>query len=134
MNKTLAKISKTGKSVLRLIKAVGPLLISQSQKTSELFAEHQLRLAKVDVAKKFMLKEVESLSRLRGNLREKFYDSNNDEERIRLKRDIEETEREIRHLNIVSNALDQLPSPQNDEEGSVLESEAEQQVTPHCDG
>lgn len=45
MNKSLAKITETGKSILRIIKAVGPLLISQSKKASEAFAEHQFRLA-----------------------------------------------------------------------------------------
>jgi len=131
MNNKLAKISESGKSVLRICKAIGPLVISQTEKASELFAKHQFRLAKVDVAKEFMLKEVESLSRVRGILREKYYASNDDEERIRLRRDIEETECEIRRLDIVSNALDFLPDQQIDEKSSDLEFLADQQITPH---
>ena len=120
MNNPLAKITETGKSALRIIRAVGPLLISQSSKASESFAEHQLRLAKVDVAKEFMLKEVESLAEVRNNLREKFYESTA-EERIRIKRDVEETEREIRRLNIFSNALEQLPAPKKDDTEAASE-------------
>lgn len=124
MNKSLAKITETGKSALRIINAVGPLIISQSNKASEAFAEHQLRLAQVDVAKEYMMKEVESLSEVRKNLRNKFYEVDV-EERIRLRRDIDETEREIRRLNIVSSAIEQLPPPQSNENASEDKPEIE---------
>lgn len=127
MNNPLEKITETGKSALRIIKAVGPLLISQSKKASESFSEHQFRLAKVDVAKEFMLKEVESISEARNHLREKFYDANI-EDRINIKRDIEETEREIRRLNLVSNALDQLPPPETSERKTEPDLEAEEET------
>lgn len=78
-----------------------------------------------------MLKEVESLSEVRNNLRNKFYDADA-EERIRLKRDIDETEREIRRLNIVSSALEQLPPPQSNEDTSEDKTEIEKpNITPH---
>lgn len=131
MNKSLAKITETGKSALRIIKAVGPLMISQSKIASEAFAEHQLRMAQVDVAKEYMLKEVESLSEIRKNLRNKFYNVESDE-RLRLRRDIEDTEKEIRRLNIVSSALDQLPPPNSNENTSTSDAEAEKpSITPH---
>lgn len=124
MNDKLAKITQTGQSALRIIKAVGPFLISQSKEVSESFAEHQLRLAKVDAAKTFILNEVNSLSDIRNNLREKFYAASV-EERFRLKRDLEGTEREIRRLNIISDAMDQLPPPQGDTDASQPETEQE---------
>lgn len=133
MNNPLAKITETGKSALRIIKAVGPLLISQSKEVSEAFAEHQLRLAEVDAARAFMLKEAESLAELRKNLRNSFYDSST-EERIRIKRDIEETDKEIRRLNIVSNALSRLPAPKIDENGNEAagdSSSVKSDISPH---
>lgn len=131
MNNALATITETGKSALRIIKAVGPLLISQSKKASESFAEHRLRLAKVDAARTFMLNEVESLSEIRNNLRKTFYEVSA-EERLRIKRDIDETEKEIRRFNIVSNALEQLPNPQVDENGAEVSSETDKpDISPH---
>lgn len=131
MNNPLAKISETGKSVLRIIRAVGPLLISQSKEASEAFAEHQLRLAKVEAAREFMLKEANSLAEIRNNLRNSFYEVS-PEERIRIKRDIDETEKEIRRLNIVSNALEQLPPPQVDENGNEVGTESDKpNISPH---
>jgi len=112
MNDKLAKITKAGQSALRIVKAVGPFLISQSKEMSESFAEHQLRLSKADAAKSFILNEVNSLSNIRNSLREKFYAANI-EDRFRFKKDLEETEREIRRLNIISSAMDQLPPPQD---------------------
>lgn len=51
MSNQIAKITQSAKSVIRVVKSVGPLIISQSESASESFASHQLRLAKVDAAR-----------------------------------------------------------------------------------
>ena len=124
MEKLPAKITEIGKSTLRIIKSVGPLVISQSIRASDSYAEHQLKMAKVEAARQFMLDEVKSFADIRNSLRTRFYDAN-PEERIRLKRDIEETEREIRRLNIFTKALDHLPSPEIDETKSESVTDAD---------
>ncbi len=113
MKTPLATITEKGKSVLRLARAVAPLLISQSQKASEAFAEHQLRLARADIAAEFIRKEVESLSKVKITLRNRYYEVG-EEEHIRLRRDIDETDRELRRLNLFSDALQMLPNPEGD--------------------
>ena len=76
MDNLPTKITEIGKSTLRIVKSVGPLMISQSQKASDAYAEHQLKMAKVEVARQFMLDEARSVSAVRDSLRIRFFDAN----------------------------------------------------------
>lgn len=129
MPNQIAKITEGAKAVLRVVKSVGSLIISQSESASESFASHQLRLAKVEAAREFMVNEARSLAETRRTLRESYYDASN-EERVRLRRDIEECERELRRLEVISKAVEKLSTTteQEAEEDENLEST---EMSPH---
>lgn len=129
MKKELGKITAIGKYSLRIIQAAGPYLISLSKEASKSYTEHQLRLVQVDVVRNHMLKEVESLAEIKHNLRERFFESTA-EDRIRIKRDVQDIEREIRRLGIVSSALKYLPDP-NEDDTEVLSEAVEDHISDH---
>lgn len=109
----LVKLTERGKALVRLVKLLGPLMLSQSEKGSKAYAAHLLRLAEVQAAREFMVAEANSLADARARLRERYYEAPPDE-RIRLRRDIEETERDIRRLHIASDAFDKISADHPD--------------------
>lgn len=129
MTNSLVKLTENAKSSLRLVKSVGPFLLSQSAKASESLAEHQLRMAKVDAAREFMLAEAGAISDVRTKLRDQYYAAQ-PEERVRLKRDIEESERELRRLQIIYSAVDKLPSDKEHDTAEDTDTE-EVEISPH---
>lgn len=129
MANSIAKLTENAKSALRLVKSVGPFLISQSAKASESMAEHQLRLARVESAREFMVTEAKAISDVRANLRARYYEAE-PEDRVRLKRDIEESERELRRLHVIYAALEKLPPDDPNEPESETNAE-EVQISPH---
>lgn len=106
MSNSLVELSQKAKSAYRMLKAIGPLLISQTQVASENFALHKLRMAKVEATKKFMLEEATSYARIKDGLLEKYHNSTDGLERFEIKKRLEDVDGEIRKLGIVSKALD----------------------------
>jgi len=111
----------------RIGRAVGPYLIAQSKTVSENVAEHQNRLARSEAFREMILSEARSIAAVRAALRKRLYAAS-EEERVLLRRDIEEVEREGRKLLIYEKALDQLPPPESDQSG---DSAAEKEIEPH---
>lgn len=113
-NNALAKISGGAKLAWNIVTNVGPFAITQSDKMSEAYAKHQLRLASVEACKEYMIQEISTYSDIKKRLLEKYFDAT-PEDRLRYKRDIEECEREVRKLNTYQKAIEYSPEdkPQN---------------------
>lgn len=122
MGLDLQKITEHGRSIANIVKAIGPFLVSQSSHLSENYAQHQLRLACVEAAKEYMLDEVGSLGQIRVRLRNSYYSTTDQIERLRLRQDIAETEKELRRFNVINNALDVINSDQGDESDPITSS------------
>ena len=67
MSNNLPATVNDNKWTTRVMRALGPL-ISLSQEASEKYAEHQMRLAKVEVAKESMLLEVRMYADIKKQL------------------------------------------------------------------
>ena len=93
---------------MRLVKSVGPLLLSKSASLSEAYAQHNLRLAKVEVFKELVIEEGRMTLGIVKKVREKYVDAS-PEERIRLRQDIEAAKRDYRQLRIYEKAVDHVP-------------------------
>lgn len=129
MTDNLPSISKTARAALSIVKAIGPFVISQTEKTSEAYAQHQMRLAQVDVCKELMIGEVHTLNEVRRKLIEKFYDAP-DEERFRIKRDIQDLEKETRRLGIYQKALEHLPKEDGAAPSPISDTDATEAISP----
>ena len=92
---------------LGVVRAFGPLLISQSKKCSELLAEHQSRMNEVAVAKDIMFQEVKTYMELRDSVIRKHYEAS-PEQRIQTLRDLKEIEQQLNRLKIYSKAIGEL--------------------------
>lgn len=108
MTNNLPSVSKTARAALSIVKAIGPFVISQTEKASEAYAQHQMRLAQVEACKELMLGEVRTISEMRRKLIEKYYDAS-EEDRFRIKRDVQDLEKETRRLGVYQKALEYLP-------------------------
>lgn len=93
---------------ISVVKSVGPFLLSQSEKTSDAYARHQLKMANVEAVKVLLLEEAKSIADVRDTLRKKYVDAD-PEERIRIRRDLREAEGDVKQLNIAAGAIDYLP-------------------------
>lgn len=131
MNTALTTVLGRAKSVLNLVKGIGPLAISQSEKLSEAYAEHQMRLAKVEVCKEFMIQEVQTIAEIKKKLLEHYFEGTG-EERLRYKRDIEEADRELRKLRIYQKAVEYLPEEGTEHsEVASEQSNSDPSISPH---
>jgi hypothetical protein len=134
MGNELDKYIGYAKSAWRIAKGIGPLLISQSETASEKWADHQLRLAKVEAMKVLLLEEAKIIADTKRTLTQRLIDAA-PEERIRLRRDIEDATEELRKLHIYSKAVDQLPPPNPQQEQTEAQAQASDpqsdQITPH---
>ena len=108
MNGIIKKAKDTFSSAKSILASVGPLLISQAEKSSEAYARHQLKMANVEAAKTLVVEEAKSIASVRDSLRKKFVGAD-PEERIRLRRDLMDSEAEIRQLHIAAGAMAYLP-------------------------
>jgi len=127
MTNWLAKAADSGKSAWNIVKSAGPLLISQSEKTSQMYTKHKARLASVDMAKELIVAEAKMLNEVRKELLLKHANSEGAES-FRIKKDIEELDRSVRQLKIHTKALLYLPEQQEQSEsmgGDAVE------VSPH---
>ncbi len=105
-------ILENANKVRNLVKSIGPRLISQSDSASESYKRHQSRLASVEVATELVRQEIAIYAKVKEQLLQRYIDAD-EVERIRIKRDLEEIESNVRHLNIVGMAIDHLPASQN---------------------
>lgn len=108
MTTNLPAIPAKARALWRIVKAAGPLLISQSEKLSEAQAKHQLRLAQVDAIKEMMMGEARTISDVRDSMIKR-YVAASPEERVRLRLEMEHVERELRQLGVYAKALDYVP-------------------------
>lgn len=108
MNDNLPSVTNIARAAWGIVKAIGPFVISQTEKGSEAYAQHQMRLAHVEVCKELMLGEIHTLNEVRRKLMEKYYDAP-EEERFRIKRDIQDLEKDTRRLGVYQKALEYLP-------------------------
>jgi hypothetical protein len=97
------------------VKAAGPLLLTQSAKLSEAYAQHQLRLAEVEATKELMVTEARMITEVRKKLIDRYLDAS-PEDRVRLRQDIETTEREFRQLGVYQRAIDYVPEKPTSQE------------------
>lgn len=126
MTNWLSKTVSSGKTAFNIVKSIGPLLISQSEIASDSYIKHQAKLASVDIGKELILDEAKMLNDVRKQLLIKFTESNA-EDRIRIKKDIEYLEGNLRQLNVGQKALSYLP-PSADNQ---TEDKPSPEITPH---
>src|SRR5690242_14085718 len=104
MSNWLAKTTDAAKATLGIIKAVGPFLISQSDKMSEAYKRHLERLAVVEAGKELLQAECNSYIEVRAQLLKRLMKAN-PEERIQIKSNLSEIEASLRQLKITGIAL-----------------------------
>ena len=127
MSGLIKKTKDAWASAKSIVSSIGPFLISQTENTSNAYARHQLKMANVEAAKTLLLEEAKSIASVRDSLRQKFVDAD-PEERIRIRRDLLDSESEIRQLHVAAGAMAYLPdfsssTDQNAEGESEEESE-----------
>ena len=108
MTNNLPAVPEKAKSVWRIVKAAGPLLIAQSRKLSEAYAQHQLRLAEVEAIKELMIAEARTIAEVRKKLIDRYLDAA-PEDRLRLRQDIEVAEKDLRQLGVYQKAIEHVP-------------------------
>lgn len=108
MDNWLAKLPNLSSGIKHIVTSVGPYLIAQSTLVSEAFSPHKLRMASTDIASDFLKAEAQSIASMRDTLRSQ-YTSASLEDRIRIRRDIDELERDMRQLQTAVLALQYLP-------------------------
>lgn len=111
MTNNLPSVPGKAKAVWRIVKAAGPLLIAQSAKLSEAYAQHQLRLAEVDAIRELMVAEARMIAEVRKKLIDKYLDAL-PEDRLRLRQDIEFAEKDLRQLGVYQRAIEHVPEVQ----------------------
>ena len=116
MNGIIKKTKDSYEAAKSIVASVGPYLLAQSEKTSDAYARHKLKMANVDATKLLMVEEAKSIAKARDTLREKYIEAST-EERIRIRRDLHDTECDIRQMQIATTAIEYLPefSPQTTE-------------------
>jgi hypothetical protein len=112
MNDLLSTIVEKAQPMMNVIKSIGPLLIAQSDVASEAYIRHQLGIAKLEAGKELVHKEIETYSKIKEQLLQKFVASADEIERIRIKQDIEYVNSNIMQLSIASDAIQCLPDIQ----------------------
>ena len=101
----LTLVGEVSQETWNQVKAIGPFLISQSDRMSEAFQRHQGRMAESTALKEFLSGEVALRGELRRKLWTKYIDAT-DEERVRLQRDLESLDGEVRRLGIGAKSLE----------------------------
>jgi len=103
-----------GQKTWNTIRAVGPFLVSQSDKASEAFQRHLGRVAEADALRDLLKGEVETRTAIRRSLLERYITAP-PEERIRIEQDIDYVDGVTRQLNIAAKSLNygnEEPTPQ----------------------
>lgn len=130
MTTAVATIKNKAKAYWNIVRQIAPYVISLSDDLSTAYAKHQTRLARVAWCKELMLQEMHTLVQIRRDLSDRYYQAP-PEERLRLKRDLDEAERELRKLQTYSIALEHLSSAQEDPEEEGEQAEHETHISSH---
>jgi hypothetical protein len=115
----LVPVAKNVNIALRILKGVGPFLISQSHTLSEAFARHKLLISSVEVVKESALKQAENISCIEKKLLEKYIDAD-ESEKFRIKTDLHNINKEMRLLNVCRLAVGYLHEPEPEKEVKSL--------------
>lgn len=122
----IEKIPGLGQKLLNSIKAIGPLIISQSDKASEAFQRHLGRVAEAEAFRDLLKSEVETRAAVRRTLLDNYMRAS-DAERVRIERDLEFIDGKVRLINVVSKSL--LYAPR--QESSRTKGETPKQIEGH---
>jgi hypothetical protein len=126
MSNNLPATVNDNKWTTRVMRALGPL-ISLSQEASEKYAEHQMRLAKVEVAKESMLLEVRMYADIKKQLVEEFVKAEQ-AERLHIRKKIKEIDQEVRKIGVYQQAVNVLETtPQETSPQLLLENNQQQE-------
>jgi hypothetical protein len=109
MSSWLSTSIDIAKSTWNVIKSIGPFLISQTDSASEAYARHCARLAAVDAGKELLLAEIHAYSDIKKKLLKRFVAADG-EERIRIRRDLDEISASVRQIKVGTQALGYLTS------------------------
>ncbi|MCK9388648.1 MAG: DUF2806 domain-containing protein [Sulfuritalea sp.] len=124
MTINLPEVTNKARATLKVISAVGPLLIAQWEKAATAHAQHQTRLARVEAFKELLIAECRNLADIRKQMLQRYLDATN-EDRTRLQSDIEMIEREVRRLGVIQGSFQYLanndPKDVTDSEGKAVE-------------
>lgn len=107
----------------RLVTAIGPLVVSQSERASELYQRHKIREADVEIYKARQIDESRVLNELRAKLFEKFVAAD-DLERLKLEAAIKTLDEKQRRSDVCTLALQHLssegdPAPEADDKAPI---------------
>jgi hypothetical protein len=108
MSNCLSKPIDAAKSTWNVVQSIGPFLISQSDSASEAYARHLTRVAAVDAGKELLLAEIHAYSDIKKKLLKRFVAADA-EERIRIRRDLDEISASLRQIKVGTQALGYLP-------------------------
>ena len=104
MSQWIERISKITQRTKNAIRALGPLLIAQSDKASEAFQRHLARASEAAAFGELLKTEVQLRAAVRRTLLERYVVAP-DAERVRIERDLEYVDGKVRLLNIVSKSV-----------------------------
>ena len=131
MNGIIKKTKDSYEAAKSIVVSVGPYLLAQSEKTSDAYARHKIKMANVDATKLLMIEEAKSIAKARDTLREKYIEAT-PEERIRIRRDLHDIECDIRQMQIATTAIEYLPefSPHTNEPTNDSASAEDPEIEP----
>lgn len=110
----LATATGAAKSAWRILRGVAPVFLSRE------LVDHEKKRAEVGFVKHIMQKEAEAIAEVRQKLWKSFVRAD-PEQRIHIRRQLEQVDEDIRHLAISAKALDYLP-PKSDGKKVPVES------------
>ena len=120
----LDKVTGIAQKTWNTVRAVGPFLLSQSDKASEAFKRHLGRVAEAEALKDLLKNEVKLRASLRSKLFERYLGAS-PEERVRIEQDIEYVDGITRQLNIAAKSLsygtEEAAPPPNDEKPKAIQ-------------
>jgi Protein of unknown function (DUF2806) len=104
MKEWLTNLKEGGQKVKNTAKAVGPLLLAQSEEASKAWQRHCARGAEVDALREFLKGEVETRKKIREELLRRYIDAS-PAERVGIQRDLEFIDQIARQLRVVGKSL-----------------------------
>lgn len=122
IEKSLEKIKDGSKAIVNLCRQIGPWVISYCDQLSKLKTAHDLRTTGVKLLEKEMALEIETIAGIKKSKMEQYYSASK-EERIFIRRDIDELEKEGRRFQTMLGAVNLLPEQTTDE--------SEKEISPH---
>lgn len=85
------------------------MLLSQSSKLSESYYRHEAKGLSLEIGKKVILEEIDTISKYRDTILEKIKVENDGEKTLKLSRELREISKQYRKTLVVSKAIDYVP-------------------------